>query len=241
MAAALILSTAVGIRADDARTLFREEFVTLDAWEPLEFPGIGAHTRYSIEELGGGESCLRAESDKSASGMVWKGTFDPYRHPRLAWRWKVGNVYRNGDALSKSGDDYPMRVYVMFRYDPDDPAVRRSLKHSLARILYGRYPPYTTLTYIWASRDHGRRYLVNTYSDRALMVPLRWGGEKVGQWVLESVDILADYRAAFGEDPPGQAGLGIMNDSDNTGESSVSWIDWMEISSGGEDPAAVEE
>jgi hypothetical protein len=34
---------------------------------------------------------------------------------------------------------------------------------------------------------------------------------------------------AFGEDPPSVANLAIMNDSDNTGESAVSYIDYIEI------------
>ena len=36
-----------------------------------------------------------------------------------------------------------------------------------------------------------------------------------------------DYRRAFGEEPPRVARIAIMNDSDNTGESAVSRIDWI--------------
>jgi hypothetical protein len=43
------------------------------------------------------------------------------------------------------------------------------------------------------------------------------------------VDILNDYRKAFGGDPPRRAGLAIMSDSDDTGESSTAWVDWVEI------------
>jgi hypothetical protein len=46
----------------------------------------------------------------------------------------------------------------------------------------------------------------------------------------ESRNILRDYRRAFGEHPPAMARVAIMNDPDNTGESSVSYLDslWIE-------------
>jgi len=47
--------------------------------------------------------------------------------------------------------------------------------------------------------------------------------------VEEEADVVADYRRAFGKDPPRTASLAVMNDSDNTGEKAVSFIDWVEI------------
>jgi hypothetical protein len=62
-----------------------------------------------------------------------------------------------------------------------------------------------------------------------MMIVLR-GPEDVGSWHVEEVDIVRDYREVFGEDPPATAGIAIMNDSDNTGERSVSHVDYLEIS-----------
>jgi hypothetical protein len=47
--------------------------------------------------------------------------------------------------------------------------------------------------------------------------------------VDEEIDILTDYQRAFGTKPPARARIAIMNDSDNTGESSVSWMDHIEV------------
>ena len=55
------------------------------------------------------------------------------------------------------------------------------------------------------------------------------GTAKVGEWVEEEADVLGDYRRAFARDPPRRASLAVMNDSDNTGEKGVSFIDWIEI------------
>jgi hypothetical protein len=160
---------------------------------------------------------------------LWKGEFNVYEYPRLRWRWKVENCYKKGDASMKKGDDYPLRLYVMFKYVPSDPAVRKSLKHGLANLFYGRTPPYTTLNYIWANRDHGKMIMPNPYSESAMMILLQAGEGRAGQWIHEDIDIVEDYKKAFGTPPPAIAGLAIMNDSDDTGESSVSWVDDIEI------------
>jgi hypothetical protein len=60
-------------------------------------------------------------------------------------------------------------------------------------------------------------------------VVLRAGKAGQGTWVAEEVNILKDYRAAFGNDPPAVAGVAVMNDSDNTGEASVSWLADLEV------------
>ena len=47
--------------------------------------------------------------------------------------------------------------------------------------------------------------------------------------VGEEADVIEDYKKAFGVSPPAVASIAIMNDSDNTGESSVSYIDFIEV------------
>lgn len=221
--------------SDEIEVLFREDFFTLEMWEPLKFPRIDSLSEYSIERTSDGTSFVRARSNKSASGMVWKGDFNPYEFPRIRWRWKVDGVYRKGNATARSGDDYPIRLYVTFTYDPDDPAVRRSFKHSLARSM-GRELPYRSINYIWANRQHGREIIPNPYTERAMMIAREQGPDRVGQWVAEEANLLDDYREAFGEDPPHRAGLAFMNDSDDTGEASTSYIDFIELYRRVDDP-----
>ena len=72
--------------------------------------------------------------------------------------------------------------------------------------------------------------MTNPYSDRSKMIFLQMGGERKGQWIEENLNIITDYLRAFGEKPPTTASLAIMNDSDDTGQSSVSYIDFIEIS-----------
>jgi hypothetical protein len=61
------------------------------------------------------------------------------------------------------------------------------------------------------------------------MIVLEKGKERVGRWVEESVDVLADYWKAFGKDPPATATLAVMSDTDNAGGSAVAYLDFIEV------------
>ena len=71
--------------------------------------------------------------------------------------------------------------------------------------------------------------MANPFTARARMIVLESGSGNAGQWVDEEIDIRGDYRTAFGASPPTIAGIAIMNDSDNTGERSVSYVDFIEV------------
>ena len=61
------------------------------------------------------------------------------------------------------------------------------------------------------------------------MIPLQMGSKNLGRWQVQDVNIIEDYKMAFGTEPPPYAGIGIMNDSDNTGEKSASYVDFIEV------------
>ncbi|MEK7842337.1 MAG: DUF3047 domain-containing protein, partial [Deltaproteobacteria bacterium] len=58
---------------------------------------------------------------------------------------------------------------------------------------------------------------------------LQQGSVNVGKWETEEVNIIDDYKSAFGEAPPPVATIAIMNDSDNTGEKAISYVDYIEV------------
>ena len=216
------------LSAGEADTLFHEEFSDLDGWKPLTFPKIERHSSYTIE-VKGDERYLKTVSDKSASGIIHSTQFDVYKFPRMTWRWKVENVYKKGDATKRSGDDYPLRVYIVFKYDPAEAGWWERRRYDTAKLIYGAYPPHSSLNYIWANRRHDEPVITNTYTDQAKMIPLQQGEANVGTWIVENVNIVEDYVKAFGKKPPRIASIAVMNDSDNTGEKAVSYVDYMKV------------
>lgn len=224
----VFIASPCPLHAGNETVFFRDDFNSLENWKPMYFPKIKEHTEYSIESEGG-ESFLKAESRASASGIIFKKDFNVLEYPKVRWRWKVGSVYKKGDAEEKSGDDYPLRVYIVFKYDPGTASIGTRIKYGLVKSIYGEYPPHSGLNYIWANRKHNERIITNTYASQVKMVVLQSGNENTGKWVEEEVNILEDYKSAFGEDPPATGGIAIMNDSDNTKESSVSYMDYIEV------------
>ena len=115
--------------SQSTNTLLREDFNNLDNWRPLYFPKISRYSTYTVERHGD-ESFLKAESAASASAIVYRQEFNVYEYPMVRWRWKINNVYLNADSETKSGDDYPIRIYVIFKYDAET-------SHGLDKVKYG--------------------------------------------------------------------------------------------------------
>lgn len=225
---AIMILSASPLHAQMLEQGFREDFETLSNWKPLTFPKIPRHSAYRIakEEA---KSILVAEANASASGIIYKQRVNIYKTPIIRWKWKVSNVYQAGDARKKSGDDYPLRIYVVFKYDPDKANAFERAQYAAAKMIYGEYPPHSSLNYIWANKTYPERILPNTYTAKARMILLQKGPDRTGQWLEEKVNALEDYREAFGSDPPAEAALAIMADADNTGKKATGYADYIEV------------
>lgn len=208
---------------------FREDFATLNHWKPLTFPKIPRHTVYRIEKEDS-KNILAAEANASASGIIYTKSFNIFKTPIIKWNWKVSNIYQAGDEKKKSGDDYPLRIYIVFKYDPQKAGVFERAQYAAAKLIYGDYPPHSSLNYIWANKKYPEKILPNTYTAKAQMILLQKGPDRAGQWIDERVNALEDYRKAFGMDPPVEASIAIMSDADNTKEKATGYIEYIEVS-----------
>lgn len=224
----IVLFPSLGSAQEMRDILFREDFDSLENWKPLHFPKIKQHTRYSIESHGN-ENYLKAVSKASASALTYKKEFNVYEYPHVRWRWNAENVYEKGTPETKEGDDYPLRVYVTFKYDPGKAGYLEQLRYGTAKLLYGEYPPHSALNYVWANGKTGERIVTSPYTEKAKIIILQRGASHIGEWQTEEVNILKDYQAAFGGPPPAVANIAVMNDSDNTSEGSISYIDYIEV------------
>lgn len=220
---AALLFFLISLTLTGSDILFREDFQDLDQWKEIFFPKIPVHTKYTAMRDAHG-TYLKAESHASASLLVYRKPFNPYEFPKVKWRWKIDGVLPRADLRTKEGDDVPIRIYIAFAYDPAKAGAWTRLQYKTARLIYGEYPPLNSLNYIWSSREHEEKIMTSAYTDRNRMIILQQGKSKAGIWIEEEVNIVADYRRAFGEDPPHEATIGIMNDSDNTKGKAVSYI-----------------
>ena len=201
----------------------------IDDWDTLTFPRVEKHSEYTVREKDG-RSVLKVCSDRSASGIVYRQTFNVYETPWLEWTWFAGNVIEAGNAEDRAGDDYPVRLYVMFEYDPSRVRFGERLQYTAARLIHGEYPPLASLNYIFNNRPHSERIIPNPFTERAQMFAMESGPDAVGAWRSHRVNMLEDYREAFGEEPPPRATIAVMGDTDNTGESASAYVDYLRIS-----------
>jgi len=191
-------------------------------WKPLTFKNMEKHTAYNLVK-DGDTAVVKAESQASASGLIREIKVDPQEYPIVQWRWKVTNILKKGNVRRKEGDDYPARLYITFEYDPQKLSFWDRTKYGLVKAFYGQYPPLAALNYIWESQAAQGTVVPNPFTDRAMMIVVESGGERLNQWVMEERNLYEDYIRAFGEKPPMISAVAIMTDTDNTGESAVAY------------------
>ena len=202
---AVMMAAATAGRANDL-AVSRFSVEGLAGWTPQNFKG---STDYHIvnEE---GRMVVKATSNAAASGLVRKIRFDPAAYRYLRWSWKIDHTIKDGDEKSKAGDDYAARLYVVFP---------------------GHFFWQTrAINYIWANNLPEGESIPNPYAAGVMMVAVESGPARAGQWMTEERDMLADYRHLFGEDPKEAAGIAIMTDTDNTGDSATAWYGEIVIS-----------
>lgn len=199
-----------------------------DGWEPLEFPKIERHSRYRLVEEDG-EQVVEATTNSSASGLIARVSVEPGASLLLRWRWRVSNVFEQGDARKRNGDDYPARIYVAFEFEPEEAGFFERAKRKTVEVVFGEELPGNALNYIWANRLPQGEIVANPFTETTMMVAVNSGSQKLGEWVTVERDIVADYKAASVANPPKLAGVAIMSDSDNTGESATAWYGDIEL------------
>ena len=193
-----------------------------DFLKPYVFENQLRHTEYTLVE-DEGRTVLRARADASASGLARELRVDPRTHPILAWRWKAMNLLQKADLATKAGDDFPARLYVTFDLDPAKLSFGERLQIRLARMLYGPPVPAAALCYVWDGKAPAETFAPNAYTGRVRLIVVASGAARLGRWVSHERDVAADFRRAFGLDPPAINGVIVATDTDNTGEAAESY------------------
>jgi hypothetical protein len=172
-----------------------------------------------------GSTVLRVDSDNSAGSVGIALTTRAVKDvaATLRWRWKVDRVLERADMEKKTGDDYAARVYVFFDVPLASlPFMDRS-KIRIARMAAGADVPTAALCYVWDSKHRVGHTAWSPYTSRVRKIVLQSGAANVGKWMMESRDVNADFREAFGFDAPAVTGVAIGNDTDNTDDRVTTW------------------
>ncbi|MCE3000631.1 MAG: DUF3047 domain-containing protein [Betaproteobacteria bacterium] len=197
-------------------------------WQPWTLSRFKRPTEYRLVDYQG-RTVVRARARGSASGLVHPLTLEPERYPYLQWQWKVEQLIAKADNTQKHLEDSPVRLVVSFGGDIDRLPLADRMFFDNVRLLTGQQLPYATLMYIWENRAPLDTVIANRHTSRIKMIVAESGRDRLGRWQEVTRNVLEDYRRAFGEEPGPIIAVGIMTDTDNTGDNVHAWYGDIEF------------
>jgi len=188
-------------------------------WQVLEIPGKAPNT-YTVQPDG----VIAIESRAAVSFLYKELDVEDRQGRRLTWRWLVERSVPATDLGKRGADDRDLAVHVWFSDGGESADWSRRL-YAWALGAIGFPPIGRTLTYVWGGDARRGDRLANPHpeTDGAIIV-LRPSGTAENRWFSESVDVLSDYRRAFGEPAREPKFIAVSSDSDDTGSVSLGRI-----------------
>lgn len=169
-------------------------------WQERTFEG---HTDYTFIQQDD-TLVLKAHCNGTASAFYRWTEVDLTKTPILHWSWKVDNIHADLDDVSKKGDDFAARVYVVYK---------------------GAMPwSVNALNYVWANVKEVGSFWPNAFTKRAAMIAQESGAPKNKDiWINESRNVLQDFKQYFDMDITRIDGVVVMTDCDNGGGEATSY------------------
>jgi len=150
---------------------------------------------------------------------------DIKEYPVVSWKWKVENVLSGIDERTPAGDDHPIRLFFVFA--PDES--KQSLWFRLKRFLYldrvhghpmgGRFTEY-----LWSSHLKAGDILPDPKKPWQKLMVIEGGRGNLGKWLIYRKNLYTDFKMLYREEPNHLIFVGILNDTDATGQEAVSYI-----------------
>lgn len=191
-------------------------------WAPLVIMKNKKSTEYRLvtDEK---KTVLHARAVRASSALMHEINVDPKQHSWISWEWKIPHLIHTANNSHRATDDSPVRIVLGFDGNKDDLPFADQVLFETAKLLTGHDFPYATLMYIWENQAPVGTIISSQHSSRIKMMVAASGAEGVGQWRSFNRNILEDFKAAFGEEPGKLLGVGVLTDTDNTGETVEAW------------------
>jgi len=183
------------------------------AWETLELPGVEGPTRYRAVADAAGPA-LEASAECGASALavaVPAGALADT--PILRWRWWAEQLPAGTDERTRAGDDFAVRVSVLFAFEAGRAGWVERVRHELVGAVAGREMPGSALHFLWTAELAPGTIWPNPRTDRAANWALERG--PAAGWRDAEVDVERAYRRAFGRAAPPLLAVGVMTDGDD--------------------------
>jgi hypothetical protein len=190
-------------------------------WAGVKINDRKTPTRYSLVD-DGGTVVLYAQADSAASALGHPVNAALTDTPWLHWRWKVAAPIASADPSAAQKEDSPARVVLEFDGDRSKLPLSDRAVNQLSENLSGKPLPYATLMYIFSQKLPVGTVVANPHTRRIQMIVVD-SGAAVGTWQTFVRNVVEDYKRAFKEEPQKLLSLGVLTDTDNTGERAQAW------------------
>lgn len=142
-----------------------------------------------------GARFLRAEDNDGLSVQIFRElNWDLKKTPSFSWKWRARTLPKGAGEAESGTNDSACGIYVVF----------------------GRYSG-RAIKYVWSSSLKPGTVINKGNDGKLFIVVLQSGPEKLGQWITEKVDVVADYKRLFGKDPDkNPSGFGLLTDGNAT-------------------------
>lgn len=199
---------------------------TLDArladagWRVLPF-GDKPPTRFGVDADG----AIEVAAAGGAAFLYRPVTASEAASGRLSWRWRVDRAPPPSDPAAAGRDDRPLAIHVFFAMEAERTGFLAGIWREMRARLFGAPFAGRLVTYMWGGTASAGTRLANPHlPDDGGIVVLRDGTAPLSDWQDESVDLAADYQAAFGAPAPSPAYIAVSADADDLGGDSLGWV-----------------
>ena len=207
----LALVLLLGLAPGAAEAIVGAE-LEAEGWRELSSPN-KTENAYSV----GPDGAIEVVSDNSVSTLYRPVDTDIRELPVLTWRWRVEEPAPATDLSVKGEDDCALAVYVGFPYEPRQASFLERLKRPLVESWVGEDAPGRVLRYVFCGSHERGEVVESPYLGAAGFIRvLRPADSPTDEWFTEQVDLAADYRQAFDEEPPNPVQIAIQADTDDT-------------------------
>jgi hypothetical protein len=186
-------------------------------WRVWHLSALKRPTEYRLVDHQG-HTVIFARARSSASGLRFPISINLKEYPILRWRWNVSALVNGADNTRRQLEDSPVRIVIAFAGDKAKLGFDERLFAQQFQLFTKQEFPYALLMYIWENRAPVGAVIDNLHTSRIKMIVADSGDAYVGHWREQTRNLYEDYKRAFGEEPPPVQSIGIMTDTDNTGE-----------------------
>jgi len=183
-------------------------------WRPFVLRRDRGTTRYRTIESEG-RTVLSARAESTSTAVQCEVDIDLTETPWLQWQWRVDALVPGARVDDEARDDSPARLVLAFRAAPQRLTLGDLMFFEQIELFTGQRLRNTSLLYVWDPELPVGTVARYARTGRIRYFVVESGTSRLGQWVSYRRNVIADFKAAFGEVPGPITSVGVLTDSDD--------------------------